>query len=64
MPFLATVEFLTRDTRYAARVLRRSPGFTLTAVVTLAMAVAINSAVFSIVDGVLLMPSQNRIGCC
>ena len=56
MALPSTVETLARDTRYAARVLGRSPGFTATAVLTLAMAVAINSAVFSVVDGVLLKP--------
>lgn len=50
------LETLTRDTRYAVRVLRKAPVFTLTAVVTLAVAIAINTAVFSVVDAVLLRP--------
>src|SRR5688572_28562928 len=54
-PLLA-VETLLRDVRYGARVLRKSPGFTTTSILTLAIAVAINAAVFSIVDGVLLKP--------
>jgi predicted permease len=47
---------LLRDARYAARVLGKSPAFTLTAVATLAVAIGINTAVFSLVDGVLLKP--------
>ena len=53
---LPIIETLLRDLRYAARVLRKSPGFTTTSILTLAIAVAINAAVFSIVDGVLLKP--------
>src|SRR5687768_9321532 len=53
---ISLLESLTRDTRFALRVLRKSPGFTATAVLTLTIAVAINTAVFSVVDGVLLRP--------
>lgn len=48
------VENLWRDVSYAVRQLRRSPGFASTAVLTLALAVAANVVVFSIVDSVLL----------
>lgn len=45
-----------RDTRYAVRVLGKTPVFTLTAILTLGLAIAINTAVFSVVDAVLLQP--------
>src|SRR5260370_40962853 len=50
------MQSLASDLRYAARELRRRPGFTLTAVLSLALGVGATSAVFSVIYAVLINP--------
>src|ERR1035437_10963248 len=52
----STLESSYADVRFALRQLRRPPGFTIAAVLTLALAIGANAVVFGIMDGLVLRP--------
>jgi predicted permease len=53
---IGLLDTLGRDVRLAVRSVRRRPGFTLAVIVTLALGIGANTAIFGVVDGVLLKP--------
>jgi len=59
---LPSIESVLHDARYATRLLARHPGFTLTAVLTLALGIGLNTTLFTTIDAVMFRPLPVRDG--
>ena len=51
---------LWQDLRYSARLLRKHPGFTLTAIGVLTLGIGVNAGIFGIINGLLIRPRLRR----
>ena len=56
MNHIAWLDTLSSDVRYALRRLRRQPSFTATALLTLALGIGANTAIFGVIESVLIRP--------